>query len=63
MIFDLARAAALEIIRGYLDDVGIATCGRYGEWGYLWTDESFLSGERAAEQTLARLNAASSSAA
>ena len=63
VIFDLERAAALEIVRGYLDDVGIATCGRYGEWGYLWTDESFLSGERAAEQTLARLNAASSSAA
>jgi protoporphyrinogen oxidase len=55
VIFDLERASALEIVRGYLNDVGIATCGRYGDWGYLWTDEAFISGERAAEETLKRL--------
>ena len=27
-------------------------CGRYGDWGYMWTDESFISGERAAEKAL-----------
>ena len=37
----------------YLDDMQIAYCGRYGDWGYLWTDESFISGERAAERALA----------
>jgi hypothetical protein len=37
----------------YVDDVGIAYCGRYGDWGYMWTDESFISGERAAERALA----------
>lgn len=55
VIFDLERAAALATLRGYLEDVGIAACGRYGEWGYLWTDESFVSGERAAGETLRRL--------
>lgn len=55
IIFDLERADALEIIHGYLDDVGIATCGRYGEWGYLWTDESFMSGEKAARKVLDRV--------
>jgi protoporphyrinogen oxidase len=52
VIFDLERASALQIVHGYLDDLGIAFCGRYGDWGYMWTDESFVSGERAAESAL-----------
>ena len=52
VIFDLDRAAALETVHGYLKDIGIAYCGRYGDWGYMWTDESFISGERAAETAL-----------
>jgi protoporphyrinogen oxidase len=54
IIFDLDRAAALSTVHGYLDDIGIAYCGRYGEWGYLWTDESFKSGENAAQKVLDR---------
>jgi protoporphyrinogen oxidase len=54
IIFDLDRAAALSTVHGYLDDLGIAYCGRYGEWGYLWTDESFKSGENAAQKVLDR---------
>jgi protoporphyrinogen oxidase len=53
IIFDLERGEALKTVHGYLDDVGIAYCGRYGDWGYMWTDESFKSGERAAEKALA----------
>ena len=49
IIFDLDRASLLATVHGYLDDIGIAYCGRYGDWGYMWTDESFISGERAAE--------------
>lgn len=52
VIFDLDRARALEAVHGYLDDIGIAYCGRYGDWGYMWTDESYISGERAAESVL-----------
>jgi hypothetical protein len=52
VIFDLERSAALASVHGYLDDVGIAYCGRYGDWGYMWTDESFISGERAAQSAL-----------
>ena len=52
VIFDLERADALALVHGYLDDVGIAYCGRYGEWKYIWTDESFVSGENAAQKTL-----------
>jgi protoporphyrinogen oxidase len=54
VIFDLERAAALQIVHGYLDDIGIAYCGRYGDWAYIWTDESFMSGESAAEKILSR---------
>ena len=55
VIFDLERATALKTVHGYLDDIGVAYCGRYGDWGYMWTDESFISGERATENALARL--------
>ena len=54
VIFDLGRVKALEIVRGYLDDIGVASCGRYGEWGPHWTDESFESGEQAAQRVLNR---------
>lgn len=57
VIFDLERADALRIVHGYLDDIGIAYCGRYGDWGYMWTDESFISGERAAERALSAVTA------
>ena len=52
VIFDHDRASALETVHGYLDELGIAYCGRYGDWGYMWTDESFKSGELAAQQCL-----------
>lgn len=52
VIFDLERASSLKLVHDYLDDIGIAYCGRYGDWGYMWTDESFISGEKAAEKAL-----------
>jgi protoporphyrinogen oxidase len=55
IIFDLERTPALATVHGYLDELGIAYCGRYGDWGYLWTDESFKSGEKAAENVLNRM--------
>ncbi|NOT07155.1 MAG: NAD(P)-binding protein [Gemmatimonadales bacterium] len=54
IIFDLERAPALAVVHGYLDEVGIGYCGRYGDWGYLWTDEAFMSGEGAAAKALGR---------
>lgn len=55
IIFDHDRNAALKIVHEYLKSIDVFWCGRYGEWGYEWTDESFLSGEKAAE--LALINA------
>jgi len=55
VIFDLERASALKIVHDYLDDLRIAYCGRYGDWGYMWTDESFKSGESAAQKALSTI--------
>ena len=52
IIFDLDRSEALENVHGYLDEINVAYCGRFGEWGYLWSDESFVSGENAAQKVL-----------
>lgn len=57
IIFDHDRTKALATVHGYLDDIGVHYCGRYGAWGYYWTDDSIKSGERAAEQALTRLAA------
>jgi len=61
IIFDLERAEALATVHAYLDDVGIAYCGRYGDWLYIWTDEAFISGETAAQKTLDRMRVSKSS--
>ncbi|MDJ0637209.1 MAG: FAD-dependent oxidoreductase [Paracoccaceae bacterium] len=55
VIFDLDREEVLPKVHTWLDAAGIFYAGRYGEWGYQWTDESFKSGERAARQILERL--------
>ena len=53
VIYDHDRAPAVATVLGWLHDVGVHTCGRYGEWSHLWTDEAFLSGERAADAAIA----------
>lgn len=52
IIFDHDRIPALKIVNDYIDELGIRSAGRFGEWAYLWTDHSFESGERAAQQIL-----------
>ncbi len=54
VIYDHDRRPALATVHGYLDDVGILPCGRYGDWNHAWTDEAFKSGESAADRALRR---------
>lgn len=49
VIYDHNRKACVNKIRDYLRKNNIETCGRFGEWAYLWMDQSILSGKRAAE--------------
>lgn len=52
VIWDHQRADAVATVHRYLDEIGVVRCGRYGDWDHTWTDEAFLSGERAARQVL-----------
>lgn len=42
------------IIHDYLDSVGIHYIGRFGKWGYLWSDQSLLTGKSVAEKLAGR---------
>jgi protoporphyrinogen oxidase len=52
IIWDHDRKPALDTVHGYLDELGIRYCGRFGNWNYEWTDEAFMSGEAAAQRVI-----------
>lgn len=54
VIFDLDSIPSTKIVHDYLDEIGIERCGRYGDWGYIWSDQAYLSGEAAVERMLER---------
>lgn len=33
-----------SLVLSYLNSINIKTCGRFGEWDYLWSNQSFMSG-------------------
>jgi protoporphyrinogen oxidase len=54
VIFDLECQPAVSKVHDWLREVGVHYCGRYGDWAYIWTDQSFASGERAAQRAIDR---------
>ena len=44
VIFTKPIYEARKKVRDYLTSVGIETIGRFGEWDYLWSDQSLVSG-------------------
>ena len=52
VIFDLDSGPAAAKVQDYLKSLDITYCGRYGDWAYIWTDQSYLSGQRAAQRIL-----------
>lgn len=50
VVFDHSRTSAVETIRPWVEGLGIVLAGRYGEWGYHWTDDATRSGWAAAER-------------
>ena len=44
VIFTKPIYEARREVRDYLSSVGVETVGRFGEWDYLWSDQSLLSG-------------------
>jgi protoporphyrinogen oxidase len=58
VIYDQDRAPALETVHGFLRDIGVFYCGRYGNWDHAWTDEAFINGENAAAGVLDEIGCA-----
>ena len=52
VIFDSERKRSASVIHHYLGDNGVFYCGRFGEWDYLWTDQTVWSGKRIADAVL-----------
>jgi protoporphyrinogen oxidase len=46
VIFTKPIYESRKIVRDYLSSIGIETIGRFGEWDYLWSDQSLMSGLR-----------------
>lgn len=50
VVFDLGMEERRDLVRGWLEQVGIVSAGRFGEWDYLWSNQAFMSGMKAAQR-------------
>jgi protoporphyrinogen oxidase len=50
IIMDNERKTHVKDIRDYLESCDIHTIGRFGEWDYLWSDGSLISGKNKIEE-------------
>lgn len=50
VIYDHARAEAVQTVKAYFESRAIHPFGRYGNWAYLWSDQAVLSGKHLASQ-------------
>jgi len=54
VIFDHFIYDNRRIVKDYLDEIGIISVGRFGEWDYFWSDQSMMSGRDGALKLLAQ---------
>ena len=52
VVFDLGMEERRDRVRAWVESQGVQTAGRFGEWDYLWSNQSMLSGMRAARAAL-----------
>ena len=50
VVFDKKIYDCRKIVRDFLNKKKIFSVGRFGEWEYLWSDQAFLSGKKAADE-------------
>ncbi len=55
IIFDHERKDNVELLHDFLINHKIYFGGRYADWNYAWSDESFLSGEEVAKKIIDQL--------
>jgi protoporphyrinogen oxidase len=49
VVFDLGMEERRDRVRAWVERRGVQTAGRFGEWDYLWSNQSLISGMRAGE--------------
>lgn len=49
VVFERGTAEKRKVVIDYLKSIGINVAGRFGEWDYLWSDQSLLSGKNVVE--------------
>ena len=50
VVFDLGMEERRDHVLNWLRDQGVHSCGRFGEWDYLWSNQSMMSGLNAARR-------------
>jgi protoporphyrinogen oxidase len=56
VIFDHFIYENRKTVLNYLDDIGIISIGRFGEWDYFWSDQSMISGRNGALKLINKLS-------
>lgn len=56
VVFDHGMISRRETVKEFLKTINIYPIGRFGEWAYLWSDQSLLSGKRVIESILSKDN-------
>ena len=56
IIFDHNIYSNRKIVLNYLEENNVISIGRFGEWEYLWSDQSMLSGRDGSLKLLKKLN-------
>jgi protoporphyrinogen oxidase len=51
VVFDLGMEKRRDRVREWIESKEIGLAGRFGEWAYLWSNQSMMSGLRAARET------------
>jgi protoporphyrinogen oxidase len=54
VIFDHFIYENRKIVLNYLDEIGVISIGRFGEWDYFWSDQSMMSGRNGAFKLLTK---------
>ncbi|BAI76900.1 hypothetical protein AZL_f01400 (plasmid) [Azospirillum sp. B510] len=55
VVFDLGMEKRRDLVRSWVESTGISLAGRFGEWAYLWSNQSFMSGHQAILNIIGRI--------
>lgn len=50
VVFDMGMEERRDLVLNWLEQVGIISAGRFGEWDYLWSNQALMSGKKAAQK-------------